>query len=81
MSQFSNPPISSINAIKSTIMTDALVFRWFLYLITLEKAKSDLVADGENATYAQLKKASPLQTLCSIILFGTVLYVFLTKQE
>jgi len=78
MSQFLNIPISSTNAIKSTITTDALVFRWFLYLISQEKTKSDLVADG--IIYARLKKAIIYQNLCLIILLAILIYIFLTKQ-
>jgi len=62
MSQFLNAPASSTNAIKSTVTIDALVFRWFLYLISQKKAKIDLVADG--AIYARLKKVIIYQNLC-----------------
>jgi len=78
MSKFLNAPTSSTNAIKSTITTDALVFRWFLYLISREKAKIDLADDG--AIYARLKKAVIYQNFCSIVLLIVLLYIFLTKQ-
>jgi len=54
MSKILNVPTSSTKAIKSTITTDNLVSRWFLYLISQKKVKIDLVANG--AVYDQLKK-------------------------
>ena len=78
MSQILNIPISSTNAIKSTITTDALVFRWFLYLIGQKEARSDLVAD--SATYARLKKAIITQNICLILLLAVSVYIFLTKN-
>ena len=78
MSQFLNSPISSTNAITSTIATDPLVFRWFLYLISQKKVRRDLAADG--AAYSRLKKSIICQNLCSVALLAVLLYIFLTKQ-
>lgn len=78
MSQLLTTPISSTNAIKSTITADALVFRWFLYLLSREKAKSDLASDG--AVYVQLKKTIITQNLCSIVMLAVLFYIFLTQQ-
>jgi len=81
MSQYSKAPISSIKAIKSTIETDALVFRWFLYLITQEKVKRDLTAESQdNKVYDRLKIIIVAQTLSSIVLFGLLIYVVISRE-
>ena len=66
------------NKFKSTIKTDALVFRWFLYLISQKKVKKDLSA--HNSTYKRLKNAIFYRNVCSFVLWMALLYMLITEQ-
>jgi len=76
-----NIPVSSIQAITSSIQCDFQVYRWFDSLVTLPAVKNLLISkSAAKQPYIDLKKTTFFQNFLTGILLGVFIIFFLTHN-
>jgi|GEM_PF-1633841 len=77
----SNVPVSSLNAIVSSIKVDSQVFRWFEFLVSRPAVQAQLSAHPEVAAlYSELKKNALAQMLFLTAAVVLAAFVLFTKH-
>ncbi len=75
-----NIAVCSIKGLRSTILRDYYVYRWFLYLLRQSSLRSELSACQENRIiYEQLGKITRLQWFLGILILGLSMLYLKTK--
>lgn len=81
MTSPTNIPITSLNALISSIHLDGLVYKWFEFLITQRTMTSELSHIEEMSNYYNvIKKTTQNQILIAILIFLVFLIALLTHD-
>lgn len=81
MEQYSARTVSTIEALKSSIMTDPQVFRWFAFLIARPPVRDRLShKQGAQTLYVKLRRNNFIANLLYFLLAACLAAVFFSRQ-